>query len=120
MPISTVWPCYQPNSGFPSSHSSPSLTQIEGRVPLTGEVIDVGDPEGLDGDTTDAQQRLGNEHDEENLVVLPGGMGGAAGIAEVPLGPRHPGLAQVGGVAEHACDDKGSRSKELGLEKELP
>lgn len=90
------------NSAFPSFHSSSSLTQIKGGVPLTGEVVDVGDPEGLDGDTTDAQQRLGDEHDEENLVVLPGSMGGAAGIAEVPSGSRDPRLAQVGGVAEHA------------------
>lgn len=108
------------NSDFPSFHSSPSLTQIEGRVPLTGKVVDVGDPEGLDGDATNAQQHLGDEHDEENLVVLPGSMGRTAGIAEVPPGAQDPGLAQVGGVAEHACDDKGSGSKKLGLEKELP
>lgn len=106
------------NSALPSFHSTPRLTQIEGGVPLAGEVVDVGDPEGLDGDAADAQQRLGDEHDEENLVVLPGSIGGAAGITEVPPGPRDPGLAQVGGVAEHACHDKGSRSKEL--EKELP
>lgn len=53
-------------------------------------------------------------------MVLPGGVGGAASLAEVPPGPRHPRLAQVSGVAEHACDDKGSRSKGLSLEKELP
>lgn len=90
------------NSSLPSPHDSPSLTQIEGGVSLTGEVVDVGDPEGLDGDTTDAQQHLGDEHDQEDLVVLPGSVGGAAGVAEVPLRPRDPRLAQVGGVAERA------------------
>lgn len=108
------------NSGFPSFHSSPSLTQIEGGVPLAGKVIDVGDPKGLDGDAADAQQCLGDEHNEEDFMVFLDSMGGTAIIAEVPLGPRDPRLAQVGGVAERACDDKGSRSKELGLEKELP
>lgn len=60
------------NSGFPSPHNTPSLTQIEWGVPLTGEVVDIGDPEGLDGDTTNTQQHLGNEHDQENLMVLLG------------------------------------------------
>lgn len=94
-----------------------SLTQIERGVPLTGKVIDVGDPKGLDGDPTDAQQCLSDEHDEENLTILPGSMGGAASVAEISQGPRHPRLAQVCGVAERACNDKGSRS-ELALEKE--
>lgn len=41
-------------------------------------------------------------------MVLPGGVGGAAGSAQVGPGPRGPGLAQVGGVAEGACGDKGT------------
>jgi len=38
----------------------------------------------LDGDTADAQQHLGDEHDEEDLVVLPGSVGGTDGVTEVP------------------------------------
>ena len=72
------------NSVFPSFHHCPSLTQVEGGVPLTGKVVNVGDPKGLDGDTADAQQHLGDEHDEEDPVVLPGSVGGTDGVTEVP------------------------------------
>lgn len=91
----------------------PRLTQVEGGVPLAGKVVDVGDAEGLDGHTPDAQQGLGHKHHQQHLVVLPGGMGGAAAIAEVGPGPRGPGLAQVRAVAEGACDDKGTALRSL-------
>lgn len=50
-------------------------------------------------------------------MVLPGGVGGTDGVAEVPLGLRPLGLAQVGGVAEQACGDKGRGSEGLGKER---
>lgn len=98
-------------SPAPMNASSPSLamcqpqarlTQVEGGVAVAGEVVDVGDAEGLDGHAADAQQGLGHEHHQQHLLVLPGAAGRAAGIAQVGPSPRGPGLAQVRGVAEGA------------------
>lgn len=50
-------------------------------------------------------------------MVLPGSVGGTDGVAEVPLGLQPLGLAQVGGVAEHACGDKRRGSEGLGKER---
>lgn len=95
------------------------LTQVEGGVPLAGKVVDVGDAEGLDGHAADAQQCLGHKHHQQHLVVLPGGVRGAAAITEVGPGPRGPALAQVCAVVEGACGDKGTALRSLVWTKNI-
>ena len=58
-----------------------SCTQVEWRVPLIGVVIDVGDAEGLDGNSSNTQQQL--THQQQRVHPL---LGGALLLAAAPIG----------------------------------
>lgn len=45
-------------------------TDVERRVPRPGEVIDVGDAEGLDGHRADAEQQLSRRHERPQPLCV--------------------------------------------------
>lgn len=63
-------------------------TDVERGVYGSGEVVDVGDPEGLDGHGADAEQQLSGGHERPQLAGVgqtPGLVSAAGGVAGVPL-----------------------------------
>lgn len=49
---------------------------------MVGKVVNVGDPKGLDGHTTDAEQGLRCEHDPHHSQMLGFGVTGTAAIGQ--------------------------------------
>lgn len=63
-------------------------TDVERGVYGSGEVVDVGDPEGLDGHGADAEQQLSGGHQRPQLAGVgqtPGLVPAAGAVAGVPL-----------------------------------